>query len=122
MRVIGCAILLTAVIASVAATSEAQSASGWILWEKNYTMKGGTGTTTWEPLDGFELLAECRMTAQQIFQTALAYMKTSGGKPLGDVRPDGRSGVFAVTEAGAEQTVDIRYVCFPGEFDPRPRP
>jgi hypothetical protein len=119
MRTIGFAILLTGAIAGLASIVEAQSA-GWILWEKNYTTKGTTETTTWEPLDGFDLLAECRMTAREIFQTALAYMKNNGGKLLGDVRTDGRSGVFAVTQAGVEQTVDIRYLCFPGAFDPRP--
>lgn len=121
MRVIGFAILLTGAIASAASIAEAQSASGWILWEKNFTTKGSTETTMWEPLDGFDALAECWMTAQKIFQTALASMKNNGGKLLGDVRPDGRSGAFAVTVAGVEQTVDIRYLCFPGAFDPRPQ-
>jgi hypothetical protein len=113
--------LIIGVIAGTSSLVDAQSTSGWILWEKNFTMKGSTPTTQWEPQDGFDTLAECRMSAQQLFQFALAYMKDAGGKILGGVRPDGRSAMFAVTEAGVQQTVDIRYVCFPGTFDPRPQ-
>jgi hypothetical protein len=51
---------------------------------------------TWEPVDGFDRLDECRKSAREIFKTALACMKNNGGKLLGDVRPDGRSGLFAV--------------------------
>jgi hypothetical protein len=46
MRLIGFAILSISVIASAASIVEAQPASGWILWEKNFTTKGTTGTTT----------------------------------------------------------------------------
>ena len=112
------------VIASVVATPlfvHAQSTSGWILWEKNMRSQGGAETVSWEPQDGFDALTECRNTAQQLLQFALAYMKNGGGKLLGEVRPDGRSAVFDVSEAGVQQTIDIRYVCFPGTFDPRPQ-
>jgi len=115
---------LIVVVGALAGTSslvDAQSTSGWILWEKYYTTKGSTATTTWEPQDGFELLAECRMSAQEVVQSALRYVKDSGGKLLA-VRPDGRSLVFEVTESGVEQRIDARYLCFPGSFDPRTRP
>jgi hypothetical protein len=111
--------LITAAVA-VPSPVRAQAA-GWILWEKNMIAKAGSEITTWEPQDGFESIAECRTSGQQLIESALAFMKSSGGKLLGDVRPDGRSAVFAVTNAGAQETIDIRFICFPGVFDPRPR-
>jgi hypothetical protein len=39
MRVIGFAILLVSAIARAGLSVEAQSGPGWILWEKNFTMK-----------------------------------------------------------------------------------
>ena len=110
-------------IAAIAAPlpAGAQAGSGWILWEKNMIAKAGGETVTWEPQDGFESLGECRESAQTLLGYALAYMKSGAGKLLGDVRPDGRSAMFEVTNQGARETIDIRYLCFPGEFDPRPR-
>ena len=100
----------------------AQGAAGWILWEKNMISKpGAPESVTWEPLDGYDTLAACRRTGQEHLKNALAYMNSGAGKQLGPVRPDGRSAMFAVPDAGATQTVDIRYLCFPGGFDPRPR-
>jgi len=55
--------------------------------------KGGSDSVTWEPLDGF-----------------------------GPVRPDGRSAIFDVSKDGVKETLDIRLLCFPGAFDPRPKP
>jgi hypothetical protein len=121
MRSIGLILLTIGAIAGTPSLVDAQSTPGWILWEKYFTVKGSTETTQWEPQDGFDTLADCRMAAQQLFQYALAYMKDGHGKLQGPVRPDGRSAVFAVTDAGVQQTVDIRYVCFPGAFDPRPQ-
>ena len=66
-------------------------------------------------------LAECRKAGQELLGYALSYMKDGAGKILGPVRPDGRSAIFAVTTDGVQGTVDIRYLCFPGGFDPRPR-
>jgi len=71
----------------------AQGTSGWILWEKSMSTKGGSDSVTWEPLDGF-----------------------------GPVRPDGRSAIFDVSKDGVKETLDIRLLCFPGAFDPRPKP
>ena len=119
-------ILFVAMIIGVLASSPshvgAQSTSAWILWEKYYTKKGTAETTTWEPQDGFEQLGDCRKSAQQLLQFALDYMKSVGGKLLGPVQLDGRAAIFAVTESGVEKSYDIRYLCFPGTFDPRPRP
>jgi hypothetical protein len=115
------AILLFA-LASSPSFAGAQSTSAWILWEKHYTTKGSSATTMWEPQDGFELLADCRRSAQQLLQFALASMKSNNGKLLGPVQLDGRAAVFTLTEAGVEQTIDVRYLCFPGPFDPRSRP
>src|SRR6266545_7958824 len=100
MRSIGFIILIIGAIAGTSSWVDAQSTAGWILWEKIFTMKESTGTTQWEPQDGFDKLVDCRMSAQQLFQIALAYMKNGRGQLLGPVRPDGRSAVFAVTEAG----------------------
>ena len=101
----------------------AQGASGWVLWEKNMTTKGGSDSVTWEPLDGFATIAECRLEGQRVFKSALDYMKSGAGKQLGPVRPDGRSAIFDVSKEGGEkETLDIRLLCFPGTFDPRPKP
>ena len=120
-RSIGLFVVVVGALVGTPSLVDAQSTSGWTLWEKYFTTKGSTETTTWEPQDGFELLAECRMAAQQLVQYALTYVKDSGGKLLA-VRPDGRSLVFEVTESGVQQRIDARYVCFPGSFDPRARP
>jgi hypothetical protein len=88
----------------------------WILWEKSMTTKGGTTTTTWEPLDGFDRLPECHQSAQAIVKSALEFMNSDGRKLIG-VRPDGRSAVYSQGEP--EDAVDYRLLCFPGPFDPR---
>jgi hypothetical protein len=112
-------VLCLALVAPCAANAQA---AGWILWEKNMINKPGSPeVVTWEPLDGYAALAECRKAGQDNLKNALAYMNSGAGKLLGPVRPDGRSAMFAVTDTGAGQTVDIRYLCFPGAFDPRPR-
>jgi hypothetical protein len=96
--------------------------AGWILWEKNMiNTPGSSDAVTWEPIDGYAALAECRKTGQEHLKNALAYMNSGAGKLLGPVRPDGRSATFTKTD-GAGGTIDIRYLCFPGGFDPRPRP
>jgi hypothetical protein len=100
----------------------AQATAGWILWEKNMTTKAGADSITWEPLDGFATIAECRLEGQRVFKSALGYMKSGAGKQLGPVRPDGRSAIFDVSKDGVQETLDIRLLCFPGSFDPRPRP
>jgi len=113
-------LVLLALLCAPVATS-AQTASGWVLWEKNMVAKAGAETVTWEPMDGFESIAECRQIGQQLLQYALDYMKSGAGKLLGPVRPDGRSAMFEVANAKPRQTVDTRYLCFPGTLDPRPR-
>ena len=117
LRIIVLGITLTAVPRLVSG----QGTSSWVLWEKTMTSRSGAETVTWEPQDGFESLTECRQSGRQLLQFALEYMKNGAGKLLGSVRPDGRSAMFAVTNAAAGETVDIRYLCFPGAFDPRPR-
>jgi hypothetical protein len=121
-RSIGIIVLLVSVLAGGSSFAAAQSTSAWILWEKNFTTKGDVGATTWEPQDGFDSLASCRASAQQLLKFALDYMKSVGGKALGPVQLDGRAAMFAITDSGVQQRIDIRYLCFPGTFDPRPRP
>jgi len=121
VRAIGLVALIAGVLASAPPFAGAQSNASWILWEKYYTKKGTTETTTWEPQDGFEQLADCRKAAQQLLQYSLDYMKSMGGKLLGPVQLDGRAAMFSVSESGVEKMFDIRYLCFPGPFDPRPR-
>ena len=94
------------------------NASSWILWEKTMTMKDGDVTMAWEPLEGFDRLADCHQSGLGIVQAARDFMN-SGGRTLVAVRPDGRSAVYSVMEGGAQQTVDYRLLCFPGPFDPR---
>jgi hypothetical protein len=121
VRVIGLAVLIVGALAGAPSFAGAESPSAWILWEKYFSMKRNAGTTTWEPQDGFDRLADCRTSAQQLLQTALAYMKDNGGKLLGPVQLEGRAAVFAVAKSGVQERVDVRYLCFPGTFDPRPR-
>jgi len=56
------------------------SGSGFILWEKNMTSRAGLETTTWEPLDGYESLSECRDSAKPLLQAAANYMPTTEQK------------------------------------------
>ena len=112
--------VVLAVLSAPIATS-AQTTSGWVLWEKIMTAKAGAESVTWEPLDGFESIAECRQIGQQTLQYALDYMKSGAGKMLGPVRPDGRSAIFESANVKPRQTVDTRFLCFPGALDPRPR-
>ena len=120
MRAVPFAGFLCLLVAADVPGVAAQAAAGWILWEKNMTSKPGSPeAVTWEPLDGYDALAECRKTGQEHLKNAVAYMNSGAGKLLGAVRPDGRSATFALTNP-VGQTVDIRYLCFPGGFDPRP--
>jgi hypothetical protein len=116
-------VVLAALVLAGASSADAQSGGAWILWEKTYTTKATAApTTTWEPYDGFDSLAECRKAAQPLLQAALAYMKSKNGKLLGlPEELKGRAAVFAITEGGVEQTIDLRFLCFPGPFDPRSR-
>jgi len=112
------------IIAAFAGASSAQTQTGsaWILWEKTYTTKGTAAPTTmWEPYDGYSTLGECRKAALPLVQYALDYVKSGNGKVLGPVQMDGRAVTYTITESGVQQTVNVRYLCFPGPFDPRPR-
>jgi hypothetical protein len=121
-RTVAIVVLIAGVLAG-ASSADAQSGNAWILWEKTYTTKGTAApTTTWEPYDGFDSLAECRKAAQPLLEAALAYVKSKNGKVLGLPQElKGRAAVFTIVESGVEQTVDLRFLCFPGSFDPRPR-
>ena len=74
------------------------NASSWILWEKTMPMKDGDTTTAWEPLEGFDRLADCHRSGLGIVQTARDFMN-SGGRTLVAVRPDGRSAVYRLWRA-----------------------
>jgi hypothetical protein len=117
------AITIVMLIAGASSPAWAHSTPSWILWEKTYATKKGTAPTTmWEPYDGYDSLAECRKAAQPLLQAALAYVKSTNGKVLGLPKElEGRAAVFTITESGVEQTTDLRFLCFPGPFDPRPR-
>ena len=114
-------VALSVVALASASSAHAQSASAWILWEKTYMTKGKAAPTTmWEPYDGYDTLAECRKAALPLVQAALEYVKSMKGKQLGPVQMDGRAVTFTITESGVQQTTDLRFLCFPGPFDPRP--
>jgi hypothetical protein len=122
VRTIAIALLIVVALATTPSSVVAQSASAWILWEKTYTTKGKAAPSTmWEPYDGYDTLAECRKAALPLVQAALAYVKSMNGKVLGPVQLDGRMATFTITESGVQRTTDLRYLCFPGPFDPRPR-
>jgi hypothetical protein len=115
-------VLVATALATAPSSVVAQSSSSsWILWEKTYTTKGKAApTTTWEPYDGYDSLAECRKAAQPLLQAALAYVKSMKGKVLGLPKElEGRAATYTITESGVEQTTDLRFLCFPGPFDPR---
>lgn len=97
------------------------TARSWVLWEKRMTFASGGEMTAWEPLDGFERLADCQKSGQDILKEALPYMKSEGHKLL-TVRPDGRSAAYEEGEGVTKSTIDARYLCFPGPFDARPAP
>ena len=122
VRAIAFALLIVVALATTPSSVVAQSASAWILWEKTYTTKGKAAPSTmWEPYDGYDTLAECRKAALPLVQAALAYVKSMNGKVLGPVQLDGRMATFTITESGVQRTTDLRFLCFPGPFDPRPR-
>jgi len=123
VRTITLVTLVVSLLAGLSSSARAQSTSSWILWEKTYTTKGKAApTTTWEPYDGYDTLAECRKAALPLVQAALAYVKSMNGKVLGLPKElEGRAAVYTIRESGVEQTIDLRFLCFPGPFDPRQR-
>jgi hypothetical protein len=122
VRAIAIALLIVVALATTPSSVVAQSSSAWILWEKTYTTKGKAAPSTmWEPYDGYDTLAECRKAALPLVQAALAFVKSMNGKVLGPVQLDGRMATFTITESGVQRTTDLRFLCFPGPFDPRPR-
>jgi hypothetical protein len=123
LRMAGLAVAVTLLFGVVYAVKAPRvgNTSGWVLWEKTMKEGGSTGVwiTEWEPLDGFDYLADCQRSGQEVIEGARAFM-SSGGRKLVDVRPDGRSAVYSVEEDGAQRTVDYRLLCFPSLFDARP--
>ena len=111
------AVVLVSLVA-FACTLGPKDAAAWVLWEKRMTFKDSGEATVWEPLDGFDRLADCQKSGQEILKGALGFMGSEGRKLL-SVRPDGRSAAYEVSEGGARHTVDTRFLCFPGPFDPR---
>ena len=112
------AVLVSLVSLTLAYSVKQKDAAAWVLWEKRMTFKDGGEATSWEPLDGFDRLADCQKSGQEILRAALDFMKSEGRKLL-SVRPDGRSASYEENESGTRQTVDARFLCFPGPFDPR---
>jgi hypothetical protein len=112
------AVLVSLVALTLAYSVKPKDAAAWVLWEKRMTFKDGGEATAWEPLDGFDRLADCQKSGQEILRAALDFMKSDGRKLL-SVRPDGRSASYEENDGGAQQTVDARFLCFPGPFDPR---
>ena len=114
--------LLAAALVSLVALAynlKPKDAAAWVLWEKRMTFRGDSEATAWEPLDGFDRLADCQKSGQEILQAALPYMKSEGRKLL-TVRPDGRSAAYEESDGATKVTVDARYLCFPAPFDARP--
>ena len=103
---------------AMACSSTPKDADGWVLWEKRMAFKDGGDSTSWEPLDGFDRLADCQKSGQEILRAALDFMKSDGRKLL-SVRPDGRSASYEESDGGTKQTIDARFLCFPSPFDPR---
>jgi hypothetical protein len=112
------AALVSLVALTVAYRVTSKDAVAWVLWEKRMMFKDDGEATAWEPLDGFDRLADCQKSGQEILRTSLDFMR-SGGRKLLSVRPDGRSAAYEATDGGAKTTIDTRYLCFPGQFDPR---
>jgi hypothetical protein len=109
---------LLVLVVVLAYTIRPKNDDAWVLWEKRMTFKDAGEATAWEPLDGFDRLADCQKSGQEILKGALGFMGSEGRKLLG-VRPDGRSATYEDGESGARHTVDTRFLCFPGPFDPR---
>ena len=111
------AVVLVSLVA-FACTLSPKGAAAWVLWEKRMTFKDAGEATVWEPLDGFDRLADCQKSGQEILKGALGFMGSEGRKLL-SVRPDGLSAAYEVSEGGARHTVDTRLLRFPGPLDPR---
>lgn len=123
IRIAGLAVAITLLFGGVYALKPQKvgNTSGWVLWEKTMKEDVSTGvwTTDWEPLEGFDHLADCHKSGQEVIEGARAFM-SSGGRKLVVVRPDGRSAVYSIEEDGAKRSVDYRLLCFPGPLDVRP--
>jgi hypothetical protein len=71
VRMLPIAVLITAMTAGAVLPARAQAAAGWILWEKNMINKPASPPlVTWEPLDGYERIVECRRSGQDLLRAA----------------------------------------------------
>ena len=112
-------VLLLAFQGGLHAQSEI-AASGWILRQRTLLTSGANdarATASWEPQDGYLILAECRAAGlanavaleenQRRIMGAKAKV-TRDDRSISATLPD-REGSLYVT----------RYLCFPSNFDPR---
>lgn len=105
----------------------AQSLSGWVLWQRTHSgQKAPTAPLAtyviWEPQDGFERLADCRAFAIASGQSLSPLYKDT--KATVEVLPGGTE-VIIIFPSNPQKGVEvlrIKFVCFPGTLDPRPRP
>ena len=111
-----------------ATLSAQQSTSGWIWWihtseEPNEPPTTGprpSAIERWEPKDGYETISECRAAGE-------AYIDgLSEALPATDIEINrlGRmvAMMFIKNTNGITTVYTYSAVCFPGTFDPRPRP
>jgi hypothetical protein len=97
-------IILAAVLVSVM-TTVAQAACGWVLWEDYLPQAGNTIGEEWLPVMGFDTFVACSTAAASLQEDLDARVKKAEFDAR--VKKGGSGGKTAV--------------CFPSDFDPRPR-
>ena len=112
------------------AASPVRADSGWILWQvteatpisrAGSSPSVGDRNTRWEPQEGFEAFALCRGAAAGALQGAVEVLKSTGAAKSARINPGGGSATL-MFEEGSQMTLStLRFVCFPGVFDPRGR-
>lgn len=107
------------------ASLAAQSTAGWVLWQKvTYSQKVAnapltSAPTEWEPQDGYERLADCRAAVTAQVQALPKAYKETGAQV------EAAANMIVVISPATQQkplsVMNLTFVCFPGNLDPRPR-
>ena len=90
----------------------------WVLWQGRTVVAGVIQPTEWQPLQGFDTLAECgeMKNAQHKRLTASPFYPYGSGTRVIDTKD--KVALSSKSESGEEKVVLVEFRCLPETVDP----